>query len=498
MLTNVWSVHFVAAGLPDRSVLLPLKVDLPDLGAWADDVPPRTPFLISPRFQYDVGLNEFFRSPGMLGDAWNTQAGYARDLAAFLTFLWRTRDRKEWRDISEADHLAYLYWRRRDPAGPLIDDATWDREVCAQNRFFKWQVKAKAMRVNPIPQRERKPVPALSGRRGSRRSDGTAATYSHGRGRNKIEWLPPKSYRAWRDVGMHGYTPEGLPDPKFRGRWAARNATFCDLMVRTGMRLSEQMALTMFDLPLAHGHGGYQRFWLPQKIAKGESARWVYVPASARADLRSYVDIDRAEVVEDARARGAYRRMRQPLVIDDPQRPMVIQPYEGGVRRLRVDQLDWDQRRHLLVDGPAGLGPAALWLSEFGTPVAVSSWKGLFGDANARCRAHGLRLHASAHLLRHSFAVVTLEQLQRGHIASLAKKTPEQRGHYVRIFGDPLDWVRRRLGHSSVVTTQIYLHALEELEMETRMALVPDGWDDPRDTSTDGFPDDVTPPEEIA
>ena len=93
-------------------------------------------------------------------------------------------------------------------------------------------------------------------------------------------------------------------------------------------------------------------------------------------------------------------------------------------------------------------------------------------------------------MLRHTFAVITLEQLQRGHIAALGAMRPEQRGHYTRIFGDPLDWVRRRLGHRSVVTTQIYLHALAELEMETRMALVPDDWEvftpDPAST------DDVT------
>ena len=94
-------------------------------------------------------------------------------------------------------------------------------------------------------------------------------------------------------------------------------------------------------------------------------------------------------------------------------------------------------------------------------------------------RGPAIGLSAHPHLLRHTFAVVTLEQLQRGHIASLSHLTSEQRGHYTRIFGDPLDWVRRRLGHRSVVTTQIYLHALAELEMHTRMALVPDEWDDP-------------------
>jgi integrase len=103
-------------------------------------------------------------------------------------------------------------------------------------------------------------------------------------------------------------------------------------------------------------------------------------------------------------------------------------------------------------------------------------------------------LSCHAHLLRHTFAVVTLEQLQRGHIAALAEMNPDQRGHYTRIFGDPLDWVRRRLGHRSVLTTVIYLHALQELEMETRMALVPDLWEDPRDTPLELVGDDAEPP----
>jgi integrase len=107
-------------------------------------------------------------------------------------------------------------------------------------------------------------------------------------------------------------------------------------------------------------------------------------------------------------------------------------------------------------------------------------WKAMFRDANRRCATAGLAVSCHAHLLRHTFAVVTLEQLQRGHIASLVDLDPAQRGHYTRVFGDPLDWIRRRLGHRSVVTTQVYLHALGELEMETRMALVPDGWEDPR------------------
>lgn len=87
---------------------------------------------------------------------------------------------------------------------------------------------------------------------------------------------------------------------------------------------------------------------------------------------------------------------------------------------------------------------------------------------------------------------MTLEQLQRGHLAALEQQTAEQRGHYTRIFGDPLDWIRRRLGHRSLTSTMVYLHALAELEMHTRMALVPDGWEDPRDGPLDAVDDRTT------
>lgn len=80
------------------------------------------------------------------------------------------------------------------------------------------------------------------------------------------------------------------------------------------------------------------------------------------------------------------------------------------------------------------------------------------------------------------------------NIAALAEMAAEQREHWTRVLGDPLDWVRRRLGHSSVTTTQVYLHCLAELAMETRMALVPGRSDDPRDIPLAQIGDDLEPP----
>ncbi len=485
MIKSGWSVHYVRSEWPALASPLPFVAGLPrDWERWLrdTDVVEGTPFLISPMFEYDVDLNAFFRSHVMMGAPKNTRNGYAGNLNAFLNFLWKARGGKSWWDASEADHLAYLMWRRRDPRGPRVEDSTWDRELAAVNQFYRWQVKAGNVQANPIPQRAVRLPSFESGWRGRGSPGGeTPATASHGARREKVEWLPAASYRRWRDVGMRGYTPEGLVDPEFRGRWAARNATFCDLMVRTGMRLSEQCALTVFEVPLDPGSGGYQRFWLPPVIAKGGSARWVYVPASVVRDLGAYSEIDRADVIARARDVGRYRRLRRPFVVEDPTGSRPVARQAGG-ELVRVRQLNPDERRNLYVDGPDGLEPALFWLTEDGMPMATSSWKGLFREANKRCERHGLLDRAHAHMLRHSFAVITLEQMQRGHLANLAAIGPAQREHYTRVFGDPPDWVRRRLGHRSVTTTHIYFHCLAELEMETRMALVPDAWEDPRDS----------------
>ena len=133
---------------------------------------------------------------------------------------------------------------------------------------------------------------------------------------------------------------------------------------------------------------------------------------------------------------------------------------------MKVAQLDPSERLWLLIDGPNGLEPAMFWLTEMDPDDEIRL------EATVPHREPALPQPRRPHLghphsLRHTFAVVTLEQLQRGHIASQADRNPEQRRTYSLIFGDPLDWVRRRLGHRSVVTTQIYLHALAELEMGT-------------------------------
>jgi hypothetical protein len=244
-----WRVHFTRRQFQMPRSCRPLLESLPmDIGSdWLDHegIQDGVPFLVSPDGRYDADLNSYF----LLNPApENTQAAIAYDLASFLTFLWCHRQplgKKSWRDATPEDRAAYHHWRRVDENGPGVTGSTWGREVATVNSFYCWAVEAGFVPQNPILQRESR------GRRwrGRALAGLTPAEAPKDGHREDLAWLPPVSYRRWRDVGVRGYLPTGLADRSFRGRNAARNGTFCDLMVRTGLRLAEQSALTLFEVP---------------------------------------------------------------------------------------------------------------------------------------------------------------------------------------------------------------------------------------------------------
>jgi len=466
-----WQVHFTRRRLPWPAEPRPLLGlwEQQDLDGWldAEAIPEGLPLLLDPAGRYDVDLNRYFLRGQVRAGPGNTQRAIAYDLRSWLSFLWCNRGGTSWRDATDQDRAAYQYWRRRDPAGPRVEGSTWDREVATVNGFYRWAVRQGLAVENPIEQR------STRGRGRWEQEHEAPAERSHDARRHAISWLPPASYRAWRDVGVRGYLPEGLADGSFRGRHAARNSGFCDLMVRTGLRLQEQVSLTRFELPDLDPARVQVPFGLPRAIAKGGSARTVYVPRSVLGAVWDYVRFERAEAVQRAQAAGTYERLEDALLVEDPTRPSVRMA-DGWVE---VAKLEPAERARLLVAGPQGAEPALLWLREDGLPTTTTAWQRVFHDANARCRRHGVRLRANPHKLRHSYAVITLERLQRGHLRDLEGKPARYRRSYQMVFGDPLRWVSLRLGHASIETTLVYLHTLAELEYETKLALVPDGDD---------------------
>lgn len=473
-----WRVHFTRRLLQQpcqpRDSLA--GIDLEGIDEWLDEhsLTEGSPCLFAPDGTYDLDLNRYFENSAVRFRSPHTAAAAAYDLADFFTFLWWHRPPVgggSWKDATPADRAAYLHWRRKDPDGPRVAGSTWSRSVATVNAFYAWAVGRGYVAVNPILQREARSRPGRRGAQGGQ----TPAEAARDRSRPDTRWFPPETYRLWRDVGVRGYASSGIPASSFKGRNASRNATFCDLMIRTGLRLEEQASLTVFDLPDPDSSSSMRPMRLPSAIAKGGSGRRVYIPSNVLKDVLDYVRFERADAVARAVRRGAYEVLGNALIVED--RTCATIPAAGGrSRSTSVESLKPDERRRLLVRGAAGLEPASLWLSGAGLPITREAWQAVFQDANGRCERRGLKLACHPHMLRHSYAVITLELLQREHIRELAESNVAQRHSYEKIFGDPLDWVRRRLGHRSVESTFIYLHTLQELEMETRMALVPADW----------------------
>jgi hypothetical protein len=131
----MWTVHYTSRDVVRPGSALPCLRDLPDeLAGWLDEagLPDGLPFLLSPRYEYDVVLNSYFHRVSLIDAPWNSNANRARALAGFLNFLHSARGGRSWRQATEGDHLAFHQWRRRDPSGPRVAGGTWSQEVARQ------------------------------------------------------------------------------------------------------------------------------------------------------------------------------------------------------------------------------------------------------------------------------------------------------------------------------------------------------------------------------
>ena len=126
------------------------------------------------------------------------------------------------------------------------------------------------------------------------------------------------------DVGIRGYLPDGQEDSSFRGRWASRDAAYTDLMIRTGLRNSEQSSLSMYELPERVAGISNFRTILPSSIAKGGSGRAIYIPGTVLEDVWDYVEMERADAIAYARRNGLYDTITEPLIIENPPHPVAM------------------------------------------------------------------------------------------------------------------------------------------------------------------------------
>ena len=162
----------------------------------------------------------------------------------------------------------------------------------------------------------------------------------------------------------------------------------------------------------------------PQEMStKGDTPRTIHLPISLMADLWDYVIHERHETI----------------------------------------------RKH-------GTDPKALFVTAKGNPWSIRT------SLNNSLNRLALPFSCYPHILRHTYATHTLKSLldREGlsfdsHLSKLIKeKNPEVFSYLEQLLEkkglafNPLIYVRDRLGHSSITTTEKYLHFLDDIEDDLR------------------------------
>ena len=441
-------------------------------------VPDRMPFILASDGSYDLRLNRFLRELPHNGvRSWHSWKSYALDLLTWCRFLQEHRDTTLWK-ATRADLIVYHQARRGglaplssgltlDPAMTAsISAASWNRTVAALEKFYQWANVEGSISVLPFTYREAHSIHAHPI---ATVQQNTA--FERAARHQEMKFLTMDAYLFFRDVGLRGRLPNGAEDSTFRGRNGERNVAFAELLVTTGLRLTEANSLVLPELPaLREPVPKSVPFLLASSTTKGQKSRKIYVPTRIVRQITSYCEIERANAIVRGQQRGVYERWAHPLRVMSASRRTWTVQVGDEMTTLPLSRLAPHVRSSALfcrADGTYG-APMSLWLTEQGVPMASDAWEAIFAQASARCCRLGYDLYVTPHMLRHTFAVHMLAQLIRAQVGALFERPPDdpsvRADAYRRLAGDPLRTLQKLLGHATITSTYIYLENVLEAQ----------------------------------
>lgn len=434
-----------------------------------------TPVFLDPTGRADVLVNAFWRAPGVRGLAVGTQCRYARSLKVWLDFLHVVGS--SWRLAGRSELAAFKEWRLSAELNPgSIAPNSFCADRSAIRRFYSWAGEQAGVE-NPVRVRvinetfygvERTVVEGTPA--GVRRAD--------------VKWLTPEAFRLWRNVGLRGFTAEGLPSERWQGLTEDRDVAFAEGLFGTGMRTGEWSSQLIVELPDSLDQGLF-RGRVSAACAKRSVGRPFWMRRRVAQQVRFYLDEgSRPAAVARAQCAGRYEALRDRWILRDvrPDRVLQVVDEDGLLRDVRLDALSPEIRMRLFREGPGGLEPVWLWLNHDGTPRPKQAWNKTFDRANQRvakalagARGSGMpvRLWCRPHMLRHGFAlrwfcIATFVAWQRTGML-----TEREQRDFRNQLGDVWFLLATLLGHRSVETTrEIYLEPFQALQVDQLVALM--------------------------
>lgn len=380
---------------------------------------------------------------------WRTYAQVLKSWAEFLAAQGVPvfADRHQLRGMLSA----YAECRLSGPLEARLAPASWNLAVKTLSAFYAWAAAeghADSVPFSYVQQVITRPDGA---RVEITRNLATIRTGNAHAGRKYLE----RPYTELLMNALAGNDPVGAPDAGFTGRQTGRNAAVIGLALASGLRAGEFTYLTVYEVPALPRRR--TRVPVPLVLAppttKGGTGRSSWIDYDALARVHDYIAFDRAAAVG-----GSLWQPREPLHIGVP-------THDGALingTRSRWASLTPAERLRLVAPGG---GSALLAVRAGGSPFV--DWATVLDRTAARIRdRHDPGFgHVHPHMLRHSFAMHTLERLVRGYYQQAAKLVVDAGGDDALALyltkADPLLVLRDLLGHASVTTTQAYLHLLD-------------------------------------
>ncbi|MFC1410764.1 site-specific integrase [Streptacidiphilus sp. N1-12] len=383
-----------------------------------------------------------------------TWKSYAQALRNWFEFL-ATIDVHPFdeRTVLRAALAAFSEYRFAGPLEERWDEGTWDQNISTVARFYAWAVDEGHCAAVPFTYA----VVRRYTEAGLQLVRKNTATVRRAKPHVTVKYLEADFLQLFLR-GLAGLRPDGEPDA-FRGRHLGRNEAMGSLVASAGPRAQEFTHLLIYELPRAPARRTEVpiRFRLAAAITKGKKARETWASWDSLAKMGQYIELDRAGILAGRQYRPA-PRLGEPLLVSDPD-------WEGGKvngRRVSWRKLTLNERLRLVT--PEG-EPAIIGVKSDGTPFV--DWATAFRRTSERIRQDFEPRFpiVGPHMLRHTMAMLTLERLVKGHYqraAALVADTNEDAALALYLTKqDPMLVLRDLLGHSSVVTTEIYIQRLD-------------------------------------
>lgn len=428
-----------------------------------------TPFLVGPDGRADALVNAFWRAPDVRGLTEETQRRYAFSLKVWLDFLHTVG--ATW-DRAGRDELAMFKQWRLSPeynADPVLA-STFVVDRAAIRRFYLWAAERRDVE-NPVRLRT---VGASFFAAQKTVVEGTPAAVR----RSDVKWLTPEAFRLWRNIGLRGFTGDGMPGARWQGLTEDRDVAFVEGLFGTGLRLSEWSSQLTIELPESTQDGLF-RGRLAAACAKRSAGRNFWMRRRVAQQVRYYLDDGgRSAAIGRAQRAGRYELVADRWLLRELRPNGVIRVVDdtGTVRDVRLDALGPRLRMRLFREGERGLEPLWVWLNHDGTPRPKKAWYKTFERANARVDkilGQPGRLWCRPHMLRHSFAlrwycIATFVAWQRTELL-----TKSEQRDFRNQLGDVWFLLATLLGHRSAETTRdVYLEPFTALEVEQLVSLM--------------------------